>query len=55
MPFEKFGVYSIGSIDERSLNKESGEVETEGPMGRCTIQLKHGKIQLSKPGSGRKG
>lgn len=55
MPFKKFGVYSIGSVDERSLNKGSREVETEGPVGRCEIQLKHGKIQLSKPGSGRKG
>lgn len=37
MLLKEFGVYSIGSIDETSLNKESGEVEAEGPdqVGRC--------------------
>lgn len=53
--FREFGVYFIGSLDEKFLNKERGEVEVGGldgealyviQWGRCYIQLKVEKIQL---------
>lgn len=63
MPFREFGAYSTGSLDEKSLNKERGEAEAGGPdgealyviqWGRCYIQLKVEKIQLSETPRARK-